>query len=307
MDKFANYAINGVGDEFFSSQNLELSSIAEGYQSADQVWRALSSDPSLVVVDSFSVDRTGDPTFQAGEDTFMISSIKASDTTFDPVEIQITAADGSQNTFKVIGVLATAPSFYGAMMNTEAAQNLGYFGSNRYFLRLSADADVQADANAIEANFNRSGVQTSLLKEELRDSRSSINSIFYLIQGFIGLGLLVGIAALGVVTIRAVVERRQQIGVLRAIGFQRSMVQGIFLFESLFIAGLGVVIGFGLAITFAYNLYLQVAADQGLPFLPPWVTLAAIAASILVASLITAWLPARSTSKIVIAEALRYE
>ena len=35
-----------------------------------------------------------------------------------------------------------------------------------------------------------------------------------------GLGLIVGVAALGVITARAVVERRQQIGVLRAIGFR---------------------------------------------------------------------------------------
>ena len=51
-----------------------------------------------------------------------------------------------------------------------------------------------------------------------------------------GLGLVVGVAALGVITARSVVERRQQIGVLRAIGFQRRMVQLSFLLESSFIA-----------------------------------------------------------------------
>ena len=51
-----------------------------------------------------------------------------------------------------------------------------------------------------------------------------------------GLGLVVGVAALGVISARAVVERRQQIGVLRAIGFRRRMVQAAFLLESSFIA-----------------------------------------------------------------------
>ena len=37
-----------------------------------------------------------------------------------------------------------------------------------------------------------------------------------------GLGLVVGVAAVGVIAFRSVVERRQQIGVLRALGFQRS-------------------------------------------------------------------------------------
>lgn len=119
--------------------------------------------------------------------------------------------------------------------------------------------------------------------------------------------MLIGIAALGVVTIRAVVERRQQIGVLRAIGFQRGMVQAVFLVENMFVAGLGTLIGYALALTFAYNLYLQVAADQGLAFLPPWLTLIGIGLAVFVATLFTAWLHARQGAKVVIAEALRYQ
>ncbi|MFN2167707.1 MAG: ABC transporter permease [Anaerolineae bacterium] len=206
-----------------------------------------------------------------------------------------------------IGVLGSAPSFYGALVSAEAAAGLGYDAANRYFLRLPEGADARAAANAIEGAFGQSGLQTSLPKEQLAESRNSINSIFYLLQGFVGLGLLIGIAALGVVTIRAVVERRQQIGVLRAIGFQRSMVQWVFLMENMFVAGLGTFIGYGLALTFAYNLYLQVAADQGLAFLPPWPALIGIGLAILVATLFTAWLHARQGAKVVIAEALRYQ
>ena len=146
-----------------------------------------------------------------------------------------------------------------------------------------------------------------LLKEELAESRRSTEGIFALVQGFVGLGLLIGIAALGVITIRAVVERRQQIGVLRAIGFQTGMIQAVFLLENLFVAGLGTLIGYALALTFSYNLYLQVAADQGLAFLPPWGTLIGIGVAVLVTTLLTAWLHARQSARVVIAEALRYQ
>ena len=57
------------------------------------------------------------------------------------------------------------------------------------------------------------------------------------------LGLVVGVAALGVISARAVVERRQQIGVLRAIGFRQGMVQAVFLIESSFIALTSIVAG----------------------------------------------------------------
>jgi putative ABC transport system permease protein len=303
----AAYAINGVDDAFFASQQLELAGIAVGYEDEQAVWSALQNDPSLVVIDNFSVDRTGDPTFQSDDDAFTISSIAASDAEFEPVTIQITGADGQVQQFTVIGVMGSAPSFFGAMMNGDAAAGLGFGESNRTFLRLPEGVEARPVANAIESEFSRSGLQTTLLKEQLEASQQSVRSIFYLIQGFIGLGLLIGIAALGVITIRAVVERRQQIGVLRAIGFQRDMVQGVFLFEGAFVAGLGTLIGYALALTFAYNLYLQVAADQGLAFLPPWPALIGIAVSILAASLLTTWLPARATANVTIAEALRYE
>jgi putative ABC transport system permease protein len=307
MDRPASYVVNGVDAEFLATNQLEFSGLARGYDSAAAVWAALAADPTLAVIDNFSVDRTGDPTYQANPDAFRITSIGASDTVFDPVVLSVTGRDGAVHEFTVIGVLSSAPSFYGAMMNTEAAASLGYNAANRYFLRLPEGADARATANAVERAFGRSGLQTSLPKEQLAESRRSINSIFYLLQGFMGLGLLIGVAALGVVTIRAVVERRQQIGVLRAIGFQRGMVQAIFLVESLFVSGLGTLIGYGLALTFAYNLYLQVAADQGLAFLPPWPTLIGIGAAILAATLFTAWLHARQGARVVIAEALRYQ
>ena len=40
-----------------------------------------------------------------------------------------------------------------------------------------------------------------------------------LMQGYLALGLLVGIAGLGVVMVRAVRERRREVGVLRSLGF----------------------------------------------------------------------------------------
>jgi putative ABC transport system permease protein len=72
-----------------------------------------------------------------------------------------------------------------------------------------------------------------------------------LLRGFMGLGLVVGIAALGVISARSVVERRQQIGMMRALGFQKVQVRLVFLTESSFIALLG--LGAGVALGFAFS------------------------------------------------------
>ena len=78
-----------------------------------------------------------------------------------------------------------------------------------------------------------------------------------------GLGLFVGVAAVGVIAFRTVVERRQQIGMLRAIGYTRGMIGLTFLIESAFIAFMGVLSGVVFALILARQLITEQFANQG--------------------------------------------
>ncbi len=129
-----------------------------------------------------------------------------------------------------------------------------------------------------------------------------------LLQGFMGLGLIVGIAALGVIAARAVVERRQQIGVLRAMGFQRSQVQLSFLLESSFVALLGIAIGIGLGLALSRNV-INGFAEQvpGVRYEIPWLQVLLLAGLAYLSSLLTTFVPARQASRVPPAEALRFE
>jgi putative ABC transport system permease protein len=124
----------------------------------------------------------------------------------------------------------------------------------------------------------------------------------------------VGIAALGVISSRAVVERRQQIGMLRAIGYQRRMVQLSFLLESGFIALSGIALGLILGLSFAWNLFTGgevggggASSTANIAFTVPWGQVLGVTAFALIASLVMTWLPARAASRVPVAEALRYE
>src|SRR3989475_12220577 len=88
-------------------------------------------------------------------------------------------------------------------------------------------------------------------------------------QAYLGIGLLVGIAGLAVITLRAVVERRTQIGALRAIGFTRGMVLATFLVEIALIAVLGIGIGVALGIVLACKIYIGYFTDI-VVFSVPW-------------------------------------
>jgi putative ABC transport system permease protein len=111
-----------------------------------------------------------------------------------------------------------------------------------------------------------------------------------------------------VIAFRSVVERRQQIGVLRALGFQRDMISLSFMIESTFVVGLGVLAGSILGIVLARNLFTsdEVGSSEA-NFLIPWPIILTIAVVTLVFGLLMTWIPARQAARIAPAEALRYE
>jgi putative ABC transport system permease protein len=138
-------------------------------------------------------------------------------------------------------------------------------------------------------------------------------AIMSLMTGFLALGLVVGIAGLGVISTRAVVERWQQIGMLRALGYRGSLVQRSFLMESSLIAIVGLTIGTAVGVWWAYRLLITdgvanfYAFGGKALFHVPIVEIAGILVLAYLATLLTTYLPARAASRIAPAEALRYE
>jgi putative ABC transport system permease protein len=117
-------------------------------------------------------------------------------------------------------------------------------------------------------------------------------------------------AALTVSGSRAVVERRQQIGMLRALGFRRLHVQVIFLLEALLVGLLGTAVGLGLGLVLYRNVFAVDFFNQfqsGLVLVIPWRTLGLICGAAVLAALLAALLPAWQAGQVAPADALRYE
>ncbi len=204
---------------------------------------------------------------------------------------------GNEKKLRVIGVLNPGSFFSGGViasydtLNELAGEAVPPRG---HLFRLNGDADPEASAKALEAQFLEHGMQAKSVAEEVRREAASERVFNLLLEGFMGLGLVVGIAALGMIAARSVVEHRHQIGVLRALGFQKGMVQLSFLLESSFIALLGVALGVVLGMILSYNIIQEVAKTQeGLVYEIPWVNIAVVIVVAYVASLLTTYLPAR--------------
>ncbi len=114
---------------------------------------------------------------------------------------------------------------------------------------------------------------------------------------------------MGVVAFRSVVERRQQIGMLRAIGYKRGTVALSFLMESSFISLLGILSGIGLAVLLASFLLRSDEFDAiGISSVYiPWGQISLIGLFAFLATLVMTYIPSRQAASVPIAEALRYE
>ena len=132
-------------------------------------------------------------------------------------------------------------------------------------------------------------------------------AFFQLMQGFLALGLLVGITGLGVVMVRAVRERRRTIGVLRALGFHSRTIARSFLIESGIVAFEGIVLGSILGVVTTWLMYQKSAAFDGIRagFPIVWGMIALMAGATFVASLLATAGPARRAARIKPAVAVR--
>ena len=312
---FEPYPVTGLDEAFLGATSYGFSAIADGYGTAADVWRALRERPGLAVVDPIVAPRRDNWGVGDVRPDFRLSGFDVEDGRFAPVPLDLRDPQtGQRQRVTVIGVLAdTIPEpMWGISTSRRTLE--GLIGARAtptvYWLDLAPGADARATATALESSLLAHGLEAEALQETLDDTIAASKTFNYLIEGFMALGLVVGVAALGVISARAVVERRQQIGVLRSIGFRRRMIQAAFLLESSFVALTAIVVGTLLGLGIAWNVLAdsaKQAAWRGLTMDVPWATLGLSFAIVYGVALLTTLAPAVRASRVVPAEALRYQ
>ncbi len=312
--EFTDYYLQGVDAGYTDSVNYGFAMMAEGYDSPREIWQALQEEPETTVVAAYLVPTKANYNFGGPDLDFQLEGFFIEDEVL-PDDVYILAQDprtGEEQRLLVIGVLDQMAFYAGSGVITSDemvnALLLQPVPPQSYMFRIEEGVDAEATAKALEKQFLENGMQAVVIEEEIRDIQSINVMMNNLLQGFMGLGLVVGIAALGVIAARSVVERRRQIGVLRALGFQKGMVQLSFLIESSFIALLGIALGVALGAALSVQI-LDTMSDNfaGITYKVPWVNIVVVVIIAYGASLLTTYLPARQASKIYPAEALRFE
>jgi putative ABC transport system permease protein len=273
-----------------------------GFADDAAVWRALAADPDYVVLDGQFGSTGGPPTrFYGPGDRFVITDPATGHT-----ERKIIAAvlRNSLVFYATDGVMA-----FPVIMSNEALTTM--FGpavrTSSALVKARPGVDPEVLASRLQARFFASSLVASPIESTVRRLFAANTAFFRLMQGFLGLGLLVGIAGLGVVMVRAVRERRRTIGVLRALGVRSRVIQRAFLQESAFVAAQGVVLGSVLGVVTTWLMYLKSATFDGLDggFPIEWATILVLGVATFVASLVATIGPARRAARIQPAVAVR--
>jgi putative ABC transport system permease protein len=320
------YAMHVVDDGYLNGTGYAIQPRATGYSSDRAVWDAVRDHVGYAVIDTsvLSAQGPGSPA--------VVSGIDPNDATFHPFQLDLsglgvrdgTAAatpwrvtvvgfmtrpiwDGvyiSTRTALAGGMLSAAPPAGSVTTATTSAPSLTPTG---YYFSVRPGSDVNRARIDLGRLLVKDQLEAVSVADQQAQGSSALVTLLNLLTGFLALGLVVGIAGLGVISTRAVVERRQQIGMMRAIGYRRSHVQRSFLTESSFVAILGLLIGALVGLWQSYQFFVTQKTLGTVVFHVPVVELVLILVGAYLATLVTTYLPARAAARIAPAEALRFE
>ena len=282
---------------FFDTNRFTFSSTWQGMTAA-QTWNDLSTNVSVAVVDGSYAPATASI---SGTTSNPHATVAVGD------HIELAARLNAPKTnFTVIGILDQSV-LNGVWVNPLAAFSLGYHAETAYFLTVAPGVSTTHAAQVAKKAFFAAGLVLFDFHALIAVSISVTEGFIGLLEIFVGMGLAVGIAAMGILALRAVVERRRQIGMLRASGFTQSMVLQTFVLEYSFVTLLGVAIGIWLGLLIVYDAATNPsAASSGISnFVAPWLTVLEIGVVAYVLVLVAVVGPSLRAARLPPADAVR--
>jgi putative ABC transport system permease protein len=187
-------------------------------------------------------------------------------------------------------------------------------GTGKNYMTLTVRVNDPAKVESVQDAISKMGFRTF----SILDATKSLRRFFTVLDLFLGIfgSLALAVATLAIINtlVMAVLERRREIGVMKAIGASDGDVKKLFFTEAGamgLLGGLvGIALGFviGKAINIGTGYYLEQHKLPAEPvwILPPWLIGAAIGFSILV-SLLAGLYPASRAAKLDPVQTLKYE
>lgn len=162
-----------------------------------------------------------------------------------------------------------------------------------YFLFKGGDADT---ASRIEGSLASYGMRAKLVKDVVASNMKVELTYVSMLQALLIVGVIIGTFGFAAKVSKEVVERRYEIGVMRAVGVDRNSLMVLMFGENLFI----LLLGFGVALLSAF-----VASFLFLHMMPPLLDSLALLGVLSVAIALALLVPLSKASRVSAAECIR--
>ncbi len=285
--------INGIDLNFAKNIQLPLLKRDTNYQSDRAAWLEVAKNPNVIIISEETL-RNQSKTYKIG-DLFPLQQGK-----------------NSINK-KIIGIAKYYTesygfnTSYGLWIKQSEVTSLTKHVETTFLLQVHHPTKLGMTGKEVEKEFYLQGFYGMQNPQQMMIvGRSFIQIIFTLLESFSFLATIIGLAGLMVIMFRQIHERRQQIGMLRALGMgKRLLYWGIFS-EGFIVAAMGIFIGIGLG-SFVGDLLLQdFTSNLNASYTFPYAKLGIYFVIALLISLICSLIPARQTLKLSPVEATRY-
>jgi putative ABC transport system permease protein len=288
------YNLIGCPNYFISNNSYSFVRYSDRYETEREVWEATLTNSSFVIIDGSVEPQEYGPSFG-------LISADVGDT------ITLTNRTDGNHTFEVIGILQETfiQGFFMSDATIQEKFNVTY--PTLFMFKLEEDSEPSKIAKDLESEFFEHGLQPIVIAEVVEEFTEATNMFFNLFSAFLGAGLIIGVSALGIITLRSVHERRLEIGMMRAIGFKRKMVRRAFLFEATLIAVWGLIIGTLQGLYVGWYIWDSGFREMDYVFTIPWTRISVVLIIAIVFTLICVLPPSHQASKVEPAEALRFD
>ncbi len=318
-----NEAFETLQGSFFSGPVAEEAILALEFA------KELNPQPASLIGKEIVVRYAERQPLAGGDGATQAADSKEADDEDDPFGFTVVRRD---RTLRIVGIVEREPfggvrtvSSARIFLPTGLAENLNVLqfsdlrgatrsSNQRTYVSLAARVDSPGRVEEAQNAIKKLGFRTF----SVFDATRNLRRFFAVLDLFLGIfgSLALAVASLGIVNtlVMAILERRREIGVMKAVGASDGDVKKLFFVEAGVMGALGGALGvllgwaLGRVINWGTNYYL---ARQQLPpeqiwSVPWWLVVAALGFAVIV-SLVSGLYPAARASKLDPVQALRYE
>jgi putative ABC transport system permease protein len=256
---------------------FQLANRESRFKNDAEVWQALADDPHLVISPAYN--NTGQLLDLIGPD--------------GPVHFRVVGVPKSIGLWGFVGSEAAMAVFTTLPVGTTI------------LAKTAPGADARSVVRQIQREVFSQGADATTIKEMFDAAATGLQAFEDTMRVLMGVGLLVGVLSLGILALRAVVERRRSIGMLRALGYRPGQVLAGIMAEAVIITTTGALVG--VAVGLMLGVGFRNATFALAPLKVDGTSLAIIIATVYVAVLAVTIVPALRAARLHAAEALRLE